>query len=280
MKEFGGEILSVDSMKVYRRMNIGTAKPTSDIPHHLIDIVEPWESYSVARFVEMAESIIADAHRRHVPLLAVGGTALYIKSLSEGLFDGPPADETIRNMLNQRAEKEGTGALHNELNIIDPDAAQRIHPNDLRRIIRALEVFEITGIEISEWQTQWDQLRTDFDCRFIGLRRKLEDQNSRTNARVKRMIEAGLVEEVRELLNLEKPLSTQAKLAVGYAEIIDHLEGRLTMDQAVERIKINTRHLAKSQRTWFKRWTHVQWIDLKPDTTVEEVVENILAMDM
>lgn len=273
MQRCGGEILSVDSMKVYRRMDIGTAKPKSDMRHHLIDVVEPWESFSVARFVELAESVIADAHRRHVPLLAVGGTALYIKALSEGLFDGPPADETLREILKQRAADEGAEALHVELKSVDPDAAGRIHPNDLRRTIRALEVHRLTGQPITNWQTQWDRLRTDIDCRFIGLRRALEDQNQRTNTRVKRMIDEGLVGEVEKLLNLEQPLSAQARQAVGYAEVIDHLEGRLTLDEAIERIKINTRHLAKSQRTWFKRWNHVQWIDLRPDATAEEIAE-------
>lgn len=279
-KRVGAEIISVDSMKVYRRMDVGTAKPGADareeVPHHLIDVVEPWEEFSVASFVQLAEQAIEDITRRGRPVLAVGGTALYIKGLSEGLFEGPSASPEVRRHLDERARCEGTPALHLELSRIDPEAARRIHPNDLRRIVRALEVHELTGKPISELQTQWDRQRTKHPCTFIGLRRSREDQNHRTNLRVKRMIERGLVEEVRSLLALERPLSTAAGQALGYAAIIDHLRGRTALADAVEMIKINTRRFAKAQRTWFKRFRETDWIDLSPETEASETVERIL----
>ncbi|MHC4064264.1 MAG: tRNA (adenosine(37)-N6)-dimethylallyltransferase MiaA [Planctomycetota bacterium] len=276
----GAEIISVDSMKVYRRMDIGTAKPTAtmrrQVPHHLLDVIEPWEGFSVARFVELAEQAIAEIASRDRPILAVGGTALYIKGMSEGLFQGPSADPQIRDRLSRRADSHGVGDLHQELGRVDPEAARRIHPNDLRRIIRALEVYEITGTPISELQTQWDRQRSKYACTFIGLRHEREEQNRRTNARIKRMIEQGLVEEVRSLLALPHALSTAARQALGYAEIIEHLTAKVSLAQAVEMIKINTRRFAKAQRTWFKRFRQTDWIDLAPQPEVADVVEHIL----
>ncbi len=275
-----GEIVSVDSMKVYRRMDIGTAKPSPEarreIPHHLIDVVEPSEEFSVARYVELAEQTIAAVHRRGKPIFVVGGTPLYIKGLSEGLFEGPGANVEIRARLHQTAEQEGQAALYQRLQRVDPDAATRIHPNDLRRIVRALEVYELTGQPISALQTQWDRERTRFDCVFIGLQRGREDQNHRTNERVRRMIEAGLVDEVRALLAESEPLSGTARRALGYAEIIEHLEGKVSLADAVEMIKINTRQFAKAQRTWFKRFRGTDWIDLAEDTTAVEVAGQLL----
>jgi tRNA dimethylallyltransferase len=276
----GAEIISVDSMKVYRCMDIGTGKPTpaqlDEVPHHLIDVAEPWEEFSVAEFVRRADQAVEDIASRGRHVLAVGGTALYIKALSEGLFEGPSADPEIRQRLERRAEGEGVAKLHAELSRIDPEAAGRIHPNDLRRIVRALEVYELTGTPISKLQSQWDRERTRHPCTFIGLRRQGDDQNHRTNLRARRMIERGLVEEVRSLLALERPLSTAARQALGYAEIIEHLQHGLPLAEAVEMIKINTRRFAKAQRTWFKRFRQTDWIAPSRETPVAEVVEEIL----
>jgi tRNA dimethylallyltransferase len=274
------EIISTDSMKIYRRMDIGTAKPDpavrAEIPHHLIDVVEPSADFSVAQFLEQAEAAAADIHARRRPALCVGGTALYIQSLAAGLFEGPSADAELRRRLRERADQEGAAALHAELARVDPAAAERIHPNDLRRIVRALEVFAQTGTPISALQTQWGQSRPDFDCRFIGLRRTREEQGRRINARVRRMIDQGLVEEVRALLAEPRPLSRTARKAVGYAEIIEHLAHGLPLEDAVEKIKINTRRLAKAQRTWFRRLPVGDWIDLGPDDTAEAVARRLL----
>ncbi len=279
-RRIGGEIISVDSMKVFRRMDVGTAKPTAamraEVPHHLIDVVEPAEEFSVAAFLKLAEAAIADLARRGRPVLAVGGTALYIKALSEGLFEGPSADEEIRARLRRRAAEEGTPALHQELQRVDTAAAQRIHPNDLRRIVRALEVHEVTGTPITELQTQWDRQRTTYPCTFIGLRRQREDQSQRTNRRVKRMLDLGLVEEVSALLAEGRPLGTTARQALGYAEIIEHLSGGISLAEAVEKIKINTRRFAKAQRTWFKRFRETDWIDLTADADVSDTADLIL----
>ncbi len=282
-RRINAEIISLDSMKVYRRMDIGTAKPTveqrQEVPHHLVDVVEPYELFSVADYVEQAEQAIADINGRGRPIVVLGGTPMYFKALTEGLFEGPGADEAIRVRLRAQAKQEGLPELHRQLIAVDPKAAQRIHPHDERRIIRALEVFELMGKPISEIQTQWD--REDRDrCRYesliFGLRRQREDQNHRTNQRVKRMLDRGLLDEVKSLLAEPLPLSSTASKAVGYAEIIEHIHGGPTLDDAVERIKINTRQLAKSQRTWFRRFEHVEWVDLQPESTVEIVADDLV----
>lgn len=274
------EIVSVDSMQVYRRMDIGTAKPTpaeqQRVPHHLIDVVEPSEAFSVARFVELADATIADITLRGKQVWAVGGTALYVKALTEGLFEGPPADEAFRTAFRERVAREGSPALHAQLATIDPQAADRIHPNDARRIERALEVYHLTGRPITELQRQWDQGRTRYDTRMIVLERDREDLNRRINARVKQMFDEGLLDEVRSLLAEPEPLSEQAAQALGYAEVIDHLRGGPDLDKTVELIKIHTRRFAKSQRTWFRSFRDAIRVQLQPDTPPEHVVETIV----
>ena len=272
-----GEIVSVDSMKVYRRMDIGTAKPSQEaqqqVRHHLIDVVEPSESFSVGLFLEKALAAIDDIRGRGKTVVAVGGTALYIKALLYGLFEGPGGDERIRAELREQAEREGLVRLHEALRRIDPEAASRIDPNDAKRIIRALEVYRLTGKPISSFQKQFDAGRPMHDWTIIGLRRDKVEESRRMNARVKRMIDAGLVEEVRSLRAEEKPLSQQARCAIGCAEIIEYLEGRLSLDDAIEQIKKNTRRLAKGQRTWFKTFKQVNWIDVEPEEPAEHVIE-------
>lgn len=272
-----GEIVSVDSMKVYRRMDIGTAKPSREarerIRYHMIDVVEPNEPFSVGRFLDGALPAIEDIRRRGRAVVAVGGTALYIKALLYGLFEGPAGDEQVRAELRAWAEREGLPRLHEELGRIDPEAAGRISPSDARRIIRALEVHRLTGRPISSFQTQFDAERPRHDWTIIGIRREKEVESRRINARVKRMIELGLVDEVRSLLAEEKPLSRQARCAIGYAEIIEHLEGRISLEEAIEQIKKNTRRLAKGQRTWFKTFRDIHWLDVGPKEPPEQVIE-------
>lgn len=276
-RSLAGEILSVDSMKVYRRMDIGTAKPSRDaqqeVRHHLIDVVEPSESFSVGLFLERALAAIEDIRSRGKTVVAVGGTALYLKALLYGLFDGPGSDEFIRAELRAQAQREGLGKLHEALRQIDPDAAARIDPNDAKRIIRALEVFRLTGKPISSFQKQFDAQQPMHDWTLLGLRREKAEESQRMNARVKRMIEQGLVDEVRSLLAEDKPLSQQARCAIGYAEIIEHLQGRISLEDAIEEIKKNTRRLAKGQRTWFKTFKGVHWLDVGPEESAESVLE-------
>ncbi len=273
------EIVSVDSMQVYRRMDIGTAKPTTEerrrVPHHLIDVVEPSESFSAARFVALADAAIADVAARGKRVWVVGGTALYVKALMEGLFEGPPSDPVFRERFRARLAELGAPALHAELTAVDPQAAQRIHPNDARRIERALEVHHLTGVPISELQRQWDQGRTRYDCRTFVLTRGREDLNRRINARVRQMFEAGLLDEVRRLLAEPAPLSEQARQALGYAEVIEHLGGGPDLDRTVEQIKIHTRRFAKSQRTWFRSFRDARRVEVEPDTNVDTVVAAI-----
>jgi tRNA dimethylallyltransferase len=252
-KQIGAEIMSIDSMKVYRRMDIGTAKPPKQaraaIKYHLIDVVEPSDSFSVGMFLERSLSAVNEIKRRNSPIVAVGGTALYIKALLYGLFEGPGTDEKIRKKLQQQAEAEGLKQLYQQLESVDPITARRIHPNDAKRIIRALEVYELTGKPISSLQQQWKR-NTMHNWTIIGLRMEKTDANSRINSRVKTMVAAGLVDEVKSLLAEDKPLSKQARCAIGYAEIIDYINGKTSLEDATELIKKNTRRLAKNQRTW------------------------------
>ncbi len=276
-RSLDGEIVSVDSMKVYRRMDIGTAKPSKEaqqqVRHHLIDVVEPSESFSVGLFLEKAQAAIEDIRSRGKTVVAVGGTALYIKALLYGLFEGPGSDELIRAELRAQAQREGTARLHEALQRIDPEAAGRIDRNDAKRIIRALEVYQLTGRPISSFQKQFDAEQPMHDWIILGLRRDKAEESRRMNSRVKKMVEQGLVEEVRSLLAEDKPLSQQARCAIGYAEIIEHLQGRMGLEDAIEEIKKNTRRLAKSQRTWFKTFKGVRWIDVGPEETAESVIE-------
>jgi tRNA dimethylallyltransferase len=281
-RTLGGEIVSIDSMKVYRRMDIGTAKPAAEkrrqIPYHLIDVVEPSEAFSVDRFLDLANASIDAILAGGKPVVAVGGTALYIKTLLFGLFDGPGEDPQIRRRLRDRFSAEGGAVLHEQLRGVDPDAAARIHPNDQRRIVRALEVHELTGQPISSFQQQFASGRMLRDWTILGLRRDKTVESRRIGLRVKRMIDQGLAQEVRSLLAEDKPLSQQARAAIGYAEMIEHLEGRMTLDDAVEKIKVNTRKLAKAQRTWFKTFRQVQWIDVGEEESVESVLSRALPL--
>ncbi len=273
-KHLNGEIISIDSMKVYRRMNIGTAKPPLErqqqVPYHLIDVVEPSEAFSVDRFLALTEAASKDIHARGKTVIASGGTAMYIKAMLYGLFDAPPSDPAIRDRLKSEAQAVGLAELHRRMAAIDPEAGNRIHPNDEKRILRALEVYELTGKPISDLQQQWTAGTPAASNWFVvGLRRNKEIESKRINLRVKKMVEKGLLDEVKSLLSEPKPLSPQARVAIGYAEMIDHLEGKMSFDEAVERIKINTRKLAKAQRTWFKTFRNVHWIDI-PDEADEQ----------
>jgi len=273
-ESLGAEIISIDSMKVYRRMDIGTCKPPREarerIPYHLIDVVEPSDAFSVGAFLELAEDAIEQIKSRGRRIIAVGGTALYIKALLYGLFEGPGTDEQIRAELRARAEAEGA-EIYRELAKIDPAAAERISPNDTRRIIRALEVYRITGKPISSLQKQFGAEEPLRDWTIIGLRREKTEESKRINGRVKRMISAGLVDEAKSLLAEEKPLSKQARCAIGYAEIINHLSGRITLEDAIELMKKNTRRLAKGQRTWFKTFKDVNWLDVEPEESPDKI---------
>jgi len=278
-RRMGGEILSVDSMKIYRRMDIGTAKPSAEarqeIPHHLIDVVEPSESFSLGRYIELADTAIREINSRGKPVIASGGTMMFVRGLAEGVFEGPSSDPEFRQALRAQAKREGAQVLHGELAAVDPDAALRIHPHDLRRIERALEVYHLSGVPISKLQAQWDQSASRYDCRRVALRRPKEEANRRINARVRRMIDAGLVDEVQRLLAELAGIGDQAAEAVGYAEIIAHLRGAMSLEEAIERIKINSRRLGKHQRTWMRRIPGLHGVDVSEEDTVEQVADRV-----
>jgi tRNA dimethylallyltransferase len=268
-EQLGAEIVSMDSMAVYRGMDIGTAKPGPEerrrVPHHLLDVLDPWESASVAWWLEQATACCREIERRGRRVLFVGGTPLYLKARLHGLFDGPPADAALRRRLAAEAEHAGHRVLHDRLARVDPAAAARLHPHDLRRVIRALEVWELTGRPISDWQRQWrphgngaDSTVTASPCRalatspvrWIDLPRA--ELYARIDARVVRMFAAGLVEEVRGLRGLNRPLSREASQALGYKEVFAFLDGEASLEETIRRVQMRSRHFAKRQLTWFR----------------------------
>ena len=281
-KAIGGEVISIDSMKVYRRMDIGTAKPSAaaraEVPYHLIDVIEPGEPFSVGRYLELAQKAAAEIRSRNKPVIFTGGTAMYIKALLYGIFEGAGTNESIRDELKVRIDSQGIAALHAELASKDPAAAAHIHPNDAKRIIRALEVITLTGKPITDHQQQWESPAPSSlpGWTIIGLSREKPDASHRINARVKRMFDEGLVEEVRSLLAEPLPLSQQARCAIGYAEVIDHLAGKHSLEDAIELVKKNTRRMAKSQRTWFKTFRGVNWLDAAPDEPTQSLLEHAM----
>jgi tRNA dimethylallyltransferase len=270
----GAEILSVDSMQVYRGMDIGTAKPgpadQAAVRHHLIDLVEPDEPFTVARYVAAADAVIVDAAGRGVPLIATGGTPLYFKSLFEGLFEGPGADAGVRARLSAL----GADELAARLKAVDPAAADRIHANDIRRMVRALEVYELTGKPISSLQTEWAAAQPRHAATWVGLNWDREILNRRINARFKAMLAAGWLEETRALLARHGDFSLTSGEATGYHELIEHLRGKTTLEEAGEQIKIATRQLARRQMKWFRRFPNVKWI--AGDRPLEELTREVM----
>jgi len=296
-ERLGGEILSADSMKVYRGMDIGTAKAPPDVrrkvPHHLVDVADPSPGapgFSTARWVESADAAVADVSARGRVAIVSGGTALYLKALLEGLFEGPAADEQVRARLSAEAEAKGADALHRRLAQVDPEAAGRIHPNDLRRIIRALEVWELTGSPISALQTQWgrrlrqggaplrrgEARRGRYRVLLVAVRRSPEDLDRRIEARVRRMAEAGLLDEVRRLAERPGGLALGPRQALGYAEILEHLAGRTTWEEALEAIILHTRQFARAQMKWLRRFEGLVWLDAAPDVPADALADRVV----
>jgi tRNA dimethylallyltransferase len=282
------EVVTADSMQVYRGMNIGTAKPTLEerrgVPHHLLDLVEPTHTFTVDQWLKHAEACIASLRARGVVPVVVGGTNLYVKALLEGLFDGPAADEALRAELTSMDPHE----RRRELERADPAAAARIHFNDVRRTVRALEVHRLTGKPISDHQKQWgDGSGADSavrpDALVVGLDWPTEEINKRINARVAQMIEQGLIAEARAL-HASGRLGPQAREALGYKQLIEAFEAGgspAAIEDAVERIKIETRRFAKNQRTWLKRFRTVPgsiWLEesgARASGSVEMVVARL-----
>lgn len=245
------EVISADSVQIYRDLDIGSAKPTRDeragVVHHMIDVADPRQRFTVKNWLDGAEDAIASLRARGgIPVVA-GGTHLYIKALLDGLFEGPEPDADLRRTLRDRTPQ----SLREELERVDPAAAGRLHPADLRRTIRALEIHRLTGIPISEHQRQWDRGPRE-DAYRVCLHWDAPAINQRINQRVRAMMDTGLLDEVRSLL-AQDALGEQAREALGYKQLAAHLHGLLPLEDAVERIKIETRRFAKNQRTWTRR---------------------------
>lgn len=280
-ERLGAEIVSLDSMTVYRGMDIGTAKPTRDeqavVPHHLLDIVEPADEYSVAQYVADAVATVEAIRARGREVLFVGGTPLYLKSLLRGLFDGPPANWELREQIEEELEEVGQAALHERLTQVDPVAASAIHPHDTRRMIRALEVFRATGEPLSHQQMQFDDGRDAEECRVFVLRRERTELHRRIEGRVEAMAEAGLVDEVRGLTAEGKQLGRTASQAVGYREALAFLAGEFDHDQMLTQMKVRTRRFAKRQGTWFRSLSECRFVDIAGEPDATAIAEQILA---
>jgi tRNA dimethylallyltransferase len=274
-RRIGAEVVSMDSMALFRGMDIGTAKPTVaerlEVPHHLVDILSPGEDWNLAQYLKAAERCADDIASRGRQVLYVGGTPLYLKGLLRGVFEGPPADWDFRRALEQEAQAHGGGWLHGRVAAIDPLAAQRLHPNDTRRLVRAMEVFEKTGTPISRLQEQFDRGRPAEECRVFVLDWPKAELNERIDRRVDAMFSAGLVDEVRQLVGGPIPLSRTARQAVGYCEVIDHLEGRQGLAETVELVKTHTRQLAKRQGTWFRSLSECRFVPLAGQVDPDEI---------
>ncbi|MCI9508157.1 MAG: tRNA (adenosine(37)-N6)-dimethylallyltransferase MiaA [Angelakisella sp.] len=271
-KALDGEVVSADSMQMYRGMDIGTAKPAKEemagIPHHLIDVLDPWETFSVADYAAMARPLILEIGGRGKLPILTGGTGLYLDAIVKHIqFSPMPSDEGLRRELRELAQREGTGALFAILRDCDPEIAATLHENNLGRVIRAIEVYRLTGIPISEHNRRSRAVPPPYRVCFLGLtcqdRQKLYQ---RINLRVDRMLEAGLVEEARRLFS--GVVSPTAAQAIGYKELRDYLEGRESLTEAAERIKKESRNYAKRQLTWFRREESIRW--LETDTFPDE----------
>jgi tRNA dimethylallyltransferase len=279
-QRLGSEIISLDSMALYRGMDIGTAKPTAQeraiVPHHLIDLIEPEESFSVARYVEEARRAVDDILARGRVPLFVGGTPLYLKALLRGIFSGPPADWTLRRHLQQIAAKEGNKRLHARLAEVDPAAATRLHPSDTRRVIRALEVFEKTGQPIGELQKQFERAKPAEACRVFVLDWPRDELVRRIDQRVEAMFAAGLVDEARRLLNGSHPPGHTALQALGYREVAEHLRGALDLEATIALVKLRTRQFAKRQMTWFRSLSECGFVKMESKDAAGQVVQRII----
>ncbi len=272
-REFGGELVSADSVQVYRGLDIGSAKATAEerraVIHHLVDILDPDEEYSAARFRSQAVTIIQSLHERNIPVFVVGGTGLYLRTLTRGIFRGPEANPELRRSLGRQAEEKGSETLYEELKRVDRDAASRIHPRDAVRIIRALEVYQMSGQPISGFQKEHGFKERDFNVLKIGLSFPRDELFRRIDARVHRMLDRGWVEEVRGLLQKGYSPKLKSLQSLGYRQVISFLQGEKSIAETILSIQGDTRRYAKRQLTWFKADPEIRWFkgeleDLEP----------------
>ncbi|MEW4570050.1 tRNA (adenosine(37)-N6)-dimethylallyltransferase MiaA [Tautonia sp. JC769] len=276
------EVIALDSMTLYRGMDIGTAKPTEaerrGIPHHLIDVLDPWQSASVADYRDRAADALRAIASRNRPALFVGGTPMYLKALLRGLFDGPAADPGLRRTLEDEADRLGNTALHARLAAVDPPSASRLHPNDRRRVIRALEVFTLTGRPLSALQQEHDR-PAPASVPVFCLDRPRAELYDRINRRVTSMFADGLIDEVRRLLARPHPPHPVPMQGVGYREVLDLLAGRLPSESAaLDLIQTRTRQFAKRQLTWFRSLAEVQFLPLSAPEPPDHTASRLLSL--
>ena len=278
-KRYNGEVVSADSMQIYKGLNIATAKPDKSemqgIPHHLIDFLEPDKSFSVADYVKMAKETINDIHSRNKMPVLCGGTGLYISSLVENVrFDDTGSDDTIRERLSREAKELGNHALWERLAQVDPETAQNVHENNFPSVIRALEVYELTGVKLSQHKINSRTEGSAYNACIIGLTSADRDfLYNRINQRVDAMLQKGLVQECREVYD-SGGLKT-AHQAIGFKELIPYFKGECSLEECVDKIKLESRHYAKRQLTWFRKLNGVNWVNIDEFDSFEKILKNI-----
>ena len=276
-QRLNAEIISVDSRQIYRQMDIGTAKPTPEerqaARHHLIDCIDISQPFSVADYQSLADTAIADIQNRGKRVLLVGGAGLYFRAIVDGLFEGPGADPALRKRLEGEVAQFGVDALHDRLRVCDPESADRIHPNNIVRVIRALEVYELTGTPMSQLQQQWHPERQRYPFIAFGLTMPRALLYCRIEQRVDAMLANELIAEVESLLAAGSGRDTIALRSFGYKELIAYLDGDCTYLEAISQLKQNTRRFAKRQLTWFRKDTRIEWLDRE---STPDIIENIL----
>lgn len=281
-KKFNGEIVSADSQQIWKGFDVGTAKADltsrSDVTHHLIDVAEPEERFDAKRFVEMADEAISDISSRGRLPIVVGGTGMYLRMLLHGLCEAPPQDADYRRKLETEIERDGLAVLHSRLAEVDPESARNIHPNDTTRIVRALEIHHLTDVAASEFRESHGFNESRYDAVKIGLNIDREELYRRIDERVDRMMQEGLIDEVKDLL-ARHDVSCQPFQAVGYREIVDFLEGSIDLERAVYLTKRNSRHFAKRQLTWFRSDKEIQWFDPAELSGLERTIAEFLRID-
>lgn len=279
-EKFNGEIIGADSMQIYRHMDIGTAKPTAEeqarVAHHLIDIVDPDEHFDALQYAKLAHIKVLQLHSNGIPPFVVGGTGLYIKALLHGMFESQPIDPQIRKRLNEEAAVHGGDFLHQRLRRLDPKTAERLHPNDTYRIIRALETFEATGTSISVYHDGHRFSEEPFHVLKIGLKMDRTKLYECINQRVDAMIAAGFVDEVKELLNMGYSPDLKSMQSIGYRHMVDYIEGRLAWQECVRTLKRDHRRYAKRQLTWFGADDEIIWKEPGYSKEIRKLVEEFL----
>jgi len=279
-ERLGTEIVNADSMQVYRYMDIGTAKPTAEersrVRHHLLDVVDPDESFDSAHFVELATPVLDALHGQGKIPLVVGGTGLYMKVLTRGICAGAPGDPVIREMLLHEEQERGLGALHAELLQVDPVLGKKFHSNDRQRIIRALEVFRLTGKPLSHWQAEHRFAQTLYPSIKIFLFREREEIYDRINRRVLSMMEQGFLEEVRSLLERGYDPGLKPVQSLGYKEMTQHLLGKCSLDEAVDQTQRESRRYAKRQMTWFRGDPEFKWLKAEAEEEIGDAVSRLI----